>query len=93
MRAEKNYSWNSTTYICENSKHLESAVDDWNIKCDQIIMWRMACQQIFMTKMSDAKWIILVITLLFIIAIICQHYAKLVQVKTKKHIAVLRIKT
>ena len=44
----------------------------------------MVCQQIFMTKMSDAKWIILVITLLFIITIICQHYAKLVQVKTKK---------
>ena len=57
MCAEKNYSWNSTTYICENSKHLESAVDDWKIKCDQIIMWRMVCQQIFMTKMSDAKWI------------------------------------
>ena len=53
----------------------------------------MSCQQIFMTKMSDAKWIILVITLLFIIAIICQHYEKLVQFKTKKHIVVVRIKT
>ena len=31
------YSWNPSTCICENSKHLKSIVDTSVIKCDKII--------------------------------------------------------
>ena len=34
---KKDYSWNLSTYICENGKYLKSIVDDSNIVCDEII--------------------------------------------------------
>ena len=34
---KKDYSWNPNTCICENSRHLESILDDSVIVCDEII--------------------------------------------------------
>ena len=35
--AKKDYSWNLSTYICENSKYLKSIADTLVIACDEII--------------------------------------------------------
>ena len=36
-KCKKNYSWNPSTCICENSKYLKSIADTSVIKCDEII--------------------------------------------------------
>ena len=37
MQEKKDYSWNSSTCICEYSKYLESTLDNSVIACDDII--------------------------------------------------------
>ena len=37
VSAKKDYSWNLSTYICENSKYLKSIADTLVIACDEII--------------------------------------------------------
>ena len=34
---KKNYGWNSSTCICENSRYLKSIVDDSVVVCNEII--------------------------------------------------------
>ena len=38
VRAKKNYSWNPSTYICENSKYLKSITDPSMTGCNEIII-------------------------------------------------------
>ena len=37
VHAKKNYGWNSSTCICENSRYLKSIVDDSVVVCNEII--------------------------------------------------------
>ena len=37
-RCEKDYSWNSSTCICENNKYLKSVADTSVTKCDEIVI-------------------------------------------------------
>ena len=37
LRAKKDFSWNLSTYVCENSKYLKSIVDDSKITYNEII--------------------------------------------------------
>ena len=37
-KCKKDYSWNSSTLICENSKYLKSIADTSVIECDEIII-------------------------------------------------------
>ena len=36
LRAKKDYSWNTSTYICENGKYLKSIANDSKIVFDEI---------------------------------------------------------
>ena len=46
----KDYSWNSSTCICENSKHLKCIADTSVIECDEII----TVLEIVSTKKTNA---------------------------------------
>ena len=37
ISAKKDYSWNPSTCVCENSKYLKSIADTSVIECDEII--------------------------------------------------------
>ena len=47
----KDYSWNPSTCICENSTYLESTADTSAIKCDEFIF----VMDIVLTKMTNTK--------------------------------------
>ena len=42
---KKNYTWNPSTFICENSRYLKSIVDDSVIVCDKFIASWIVHQQ------------------------------------------------
>ena len=47
---KKDYSWNPSTYICHNSKHLKSIVDTLVISCYEII----SVMDIVSTKLTNS---------------------------------------
>ena len=88
---KKDDSWNPTIFICENNKDLKSIVDDSVIVRDEIINVTDSVStngSSAVSKISDNKNVryktscyilhtfLLVTILLFIITIICYHYAK-----------------
>ena len=94
---KKNYSWDSSTCICENGRHLRSIADTSVIACYEIIyvmdiVSKNLANTISINVTSTASInykevrykmgcyilhaALLVIILLFIIAIMCYHYAK-----------------
>ena len=38
FKCEKDYSWNPSTYICENNKYLKSPADTAVTECDEIVV-------------------------------------------------------
>ena len=105
-KCKKDYSWNPRSCVCENSKYSKHIVNDSRIVCDEIIyVMYIVLTNVTSTasKNSDDKKIrykvdcyildtvLLVIILLFIIAIICYHYAKQRSKLKKKCIALLKI--
>ena len=104
-KCKKDYSWNPSTCIFENSKHLKHYVNDRRIVCDEVIhVIDIVSTNVTSTisiNSEDKKvrykmdcyilhTVLLVIILLFMISIICYHYAKH-RSKLKKHIAVLKM--
>ena len=93
---KKDYSWNPSTCICENSKCSKSVADTSFTKCDEIVIvmdivsikktetiatnvTSTASINFHHEKVRDCHiWhtVLLVIVLLLIITIICDHYAK-----------------
>ena len=91
-KCKKDYSWNPSTCICENSKYLKIIADTSVIECDEII----SVTDIVSTKKRDTiatnvsiycnsrkirgcfilDTVLLAIILLLIITIICYYYAK-----------------
>ena len=89
-KCKKDYSWNSSTCICENSKYLKSIADTSVTECDEVI----SVMDIVSTKMTDTiatnvsincdtkkvtyslHTVFLAIILLLIIIFICYHYLK-----------------
>ena len=100
FKCEKDYSWNPSTYICENNKDLKSPADTAVAECDKIvvainnlsrkktitiarIIKRIITSSISINfhgkKAGDCyilHTVLLIIILLWIITVICYHYAK-----------------
>ena len=100
----KDYSWNPSTCICENSKYLKSIAYTSVTECDEVIIVMdniltkitntiatkktntivtnvtstasINCYSKKVTDCSILHTVLLVMILLFIITIICYHYAK-----------------
>ena len=98
---QKNYSWNPITCICDNIKHVKHIVYKSVIACDEIIYVMNIVSTNVSINSDDKKvrykkvcyilhTVLLVFMLLYMIAIICYHYAKN-ESKLKKCIAVLKI--
>ena len=84
---KKDYSWNPSTCICENAKYLPSIANDSKIVCQEIINAANSVSINVSINFHNKKvrykmhfyilnTVLLVNILLFIIAIICYHYAK-----------------
>ena len=89
---KKDYSWNISTYVCENSKYLKSIADTSVITCYEIIsVMDIASTKVANTiatnvtkncyneKVRDCyilNTVLLVIILLLTVTIFCFHYAK-----------------
>ena len=83
VNVSQDYSWNPSTFICENGKYLKSIPNVSKIVCDEIINTidnvSKICQKIFITRKMDRyspHTVLLPIIPLFMIVIICYHYAK-----------------
>ena len=91
QKCKETYSSNSSTCIWEKSKYLKSVADDSKIVCDEIINVADNVSTNVLSTVSVNFYnkkvrykmdyyilhtVLLVIKLLFIVAIICYHYAK-----------------
>ena len=83
IRAKNYYSWNSSTYICDNGEYLKSIVVDSKIVCDEIVnatdnVTTSASTNFYNKKVKCKKdfymrhEVLLAIILLFIIALFCR---------------------
>ena len=64
----KYYSWNPSTYVCENRRYLKSIIDDLGIVCDEIIRYTESCELANVTNPISAN----VTVILFKLNIKCQ---------------------
>ena len=87
-KCKKDYSWNSSTYICENSKYIKSIADTSVTECNEIIivMVNVLTEKTNNIVNCHSKTVVRdryilhtvssVIILQLIITIICYYYAK-----------------
>ena len=78
---KKDYGWNTSICVCENGRHLKSVADDSLVTCDEIMNSTGSVSTNVTTVLKKfhnkkVRCKIGLIILLFIIAIICFHYAK-----------------
>ena len=79
MCLQKDYSWNPSTYVSENSKYLKSIADTSVITCDE----NLSVMDVVSTKMTYTiatnvyilHRVLWEVILLLVTTIICYHYA------------------